>query len=72
MEYCVFLIEQPNGTFVNISIITMDINCHGTPSDYIEMRDGNSEEAPLIGKFCGNQSNVPAFMTTSQNHMIIR
>ena len=41
-------------------------------SDYIEMRDGNSEDSQLMGKFCGNHNNVPAFMTTTQNHMTIR
>ena len=41
-------------------------------SDYIDMRDGNSENSQLMGKFCGNHNNVPAFMTTSQNHMTLR
>ena len=54
----------------------MDIICHiddGVPvGDFIEIRDGNSEDSPLMGKFCGNHGNVPAFMTTSQNHMAIR
>ena len=72
---CVYLISQPNGTYNNISFLTMDINCQGLTtrtSDYIEMRDGNSEESPLMGRICGNGSNVPAFMQTTQNHMRIR
>ena len=69
---CVYLISQPNGTYVNMSFITIDIDCQGTPSDYIEMRDGNSEDSPLMRRFCGNGSNVPDFMQTTQNHLRLR
>ena len=50
----------------------MDINCEGISSDYIEMSDGYSMDSPLMARFCGNGSNVPDFMQTSQNHMRIR
>ena len=75
---CVYLISQPNGTYVNISFITMDIDCQEVltsedlTSDYIDMRDGSSEESPLMGRFCGNGSNVPDFMQTTQNHLRLR
>ena len=72
---CVYLISQPNGTYVNISFITMDIDCQGLTtltSDYIEMRDGKSEDSILIGRFCGSGSNVPDFLQTTQNHLRIR
>ena len=69
---CTYLISQPNGTYVNISFNIMDIDCQATPSDFIEMRDGNSEESPLIGRYCGNGSNIPGFIQTTQNHLRIR
>jgi len=75
---CVYLITQPNGTYVNISFLNIEIDCQevltseGFTSDYIEMREGNSEDSPLMGRICGNGSNVPAFMQTTQNHMRIR
>ena len=69
---CVYLISQPNGTYVNISFVSMDIDCQGIPSDYIEMRDGNTQESPLMGRFCGDGSNVPEFMQTTQNHLRLR
>ena len=72
---CVYFISQPNGTYVNISFLTMDIDCEGLTtltSDHIEVRDGSSEDSPLMGMFCGNGSNVPAFMQTTQNHLRIR
>ena len=69
---CVYLISQPNGTYVNISFLSMDIDCQGTLSDYIEMRDGYSEDSPLMARFCGNGSNVPDFIQTTKNHLRIR
>ena len=71
---CIYLISQPNGTYVNVSFITMDVVCQESysTSDYIEMRDGNSEDSPLMGRFCGNNSDVPAFIQTTQNHLRLR
>ena len=69
---CVYLISQPNGTYVNISIISLDIDCQGTHSDFIEIRDGNSEGSPLMGRFCENGSHVPDFMQTTQTQLRIR
>ena len=72
LEDCVYLISQPNGTLIDIVFISIDIDCHGLPSDYIELRDGNSEDSPLMGKFCGNGSSVPQSMKTTQNNLRIR
>ena len=69
---CVYLISQPNGTYVNASFLSMDIDCQGISSDFIEMRDGNSDDSPLMARFCGNYSNTPDFMHTTQNHLRIR
>lgn len=69
---CVYLIHQPKGMYINISFHTIDIDCQGTTSDFLEVRDGNSEKSPLMGRFCGNVSNVPALMQSTQNHLRIR
>ena len=71
---CVYLISQPNGTCVNISFLTMDISCQEiySTSDYLEIRDGESKNSPLVEKLCGNGSNIPQFMTSTQNYMRIR
>ena len=71
---CTYLISQPIGTYVNISFINMDVNCKKSylSYDYIEMRDGNSEDSPIMGRFCGNGSNLPTFMQNTQNHLRIR
>ena len=72
MADCVYLISQPNGTYVNISFLSMDVDCRGISSDFIELRDGNSGDSPLMERFCGNGSNVPDFIQTTQNNLRIR
>ena len=76
---CVYLINLPIETYVNISFINLDISCSAAgsaisaaTSDYIELRDGNSEEAPVMGRFCGNTTYVPALFQTTQNFLRIR
>ena len=75
----VYLLSQPHGTYANMSLLSMDIDCQevqtsggGFTADFIEMRDGNSEDSPLMARFCGNGSNIPDFMQTKQNHLRIR
>ena len=56
----------------------MDIACQevqtsdGFTADFIEMRDGHSEDSPVMAKFCGNDANIPDFIQTTQNQMRIR
>ena len=69
---CIYTISQPGGAYLSLSFLSMDIDCQGTPSDYIELRDGDSEGSPLMGSFCGDRSNAPAVMQTTQNHLRIR
>ena len=52
----------------------MDINCHEThsTSDYMEIRDGISEDSPLMARLCGNNNTDPKFMQTTQNYLRIK
>lgn len=68
---CVYLIAQPNGTYVNMSLLTLDVDYHRT-SSFIEMRDGQSEESPVMRRFYRSDHVVPAFMQTTQNHLWLR
>ena len=69
---CVYLISQPDRTFINISFLFIDIDCQGTQTDFIEMRDGKFEDSPLMTRFCGNDSILLSFIQTTQNHLRIR
>ena len=69
---CIYLISQPNENYINITFISLEIDCQSVPAYYLELRDGQSEESPLMARLCGNGSNVPDFMQTTQNHLRIR
>ena len=71
---CIYLVAQQKGTFINLSVITMDINCHEThsTSDHMEIRDGISEDSPLMARLCGNNDAGPKFMQTTQHYLRIR
>ena len=66
---CIYLISQPKDTYVAILFLSMDVVCG---SDYIELRDGLSEDSPLMGIFCGNKSKVPEMIQTTQNFLWVR
>ena len=74
---CDYIISQPTGMYVNLTVLmfdTYDIDCEtafvDAGYDFLEIRDGNSEESPLIGRFCGNK--IPASMYSTNNNMWIR
>ena len=71
---CIYQVTQATGTVIAIEIIDIDIDCEifGSFSDFLEIRDGDSESSPLMDKFCGNKSNAPTMMETSQNNLWIR
>ena len=69
---CTYIITVPRSAYVKLTLISMDISCHSIESDYIDVIDGVSKDSPLIGRFCGDGSNVPATMQTTQNYLRIR
>ena len=69
---CIYLVTLPLGNYIKISVLHVDIDCSGITSDFIEIRDGNSDTSPLMGKFCGNDTIIPPGMTCTQNQLWIR
>ena len=72
MADCLYNISQPNGTYLNLSVLLFDLYTlfDDWCFDYLEVRDGKFETSPLIGKFCG--SNMPASIQTTQNDVWMR
>ena len=70
---CTYLISVPNGTFINMTVITVDIYCRTSGEkgiyDSIEFRNGDSENSPLMRKWCEDKSPT---LRTTQNHLRIR
>ena len=71
---CTYVILQPSGTYINISFLFFDIDCKESNigTNFLEIRDGESESSPVIGKLCGNGNDLPTFMATNHNVMRIR
>ena len=66
---CEYTISQKNGTYITLIILNMDIKIPrdtGTCYDeYLEIRNGNSDESALLGKLCGN--DAPPIQSTGSN-----
>ena len=66
---CTYIISQPHGTNIELQIKMFDLyssDCGQLPDyDYLEIRDGNSDEGHLMGKFCGKK--FPSFLKTTRN-----
>ena len=65
---CIYTISQPNGTVIMLNLLSIDIESHITCSyDYLEIRDGPSDDSPFLDKLCG--SEIPAPIQSSQSQM---
>ena len=68
---CIYTISQPTGTVILLNFFSMDMEyddiwCGGC-CDYLEIRDGPSDDSPLLGKLCG--SDIPAPIQSTQNQL---
>ena len=77
-QECVYTISQKNGTYVSLQIEIFELivnpvraKCHDSKiQDFLEIRDGNSSESLLIGKYCG--TDIPGSIQSTLNNMWIR
>ena len=63
-------ISQPNGTAILLQFLTMDMEdgAHGSCRfDYLEIRDGPTEESLVLDKLCGN--GVPGHIQSNQSQV---
>ncbi|XP_072307339.1 cubilin [Eucyclogobius newberryi] len=68
---CVYIIRLPQGEKVSLNFTHMNLESHSScVFDYVEVRDGLQETAPLIGRFCG--SVLPAPLRSSSSYLWIR
>ncbi|XP_018577861.1 cubilin-like [Anoplophora glabripennis] len=69
---CIYQIEQPLGYIIELSIkVFLRNRPYSTVycNNYIEIRDGDNEDAALIKKFCASQTIT---ITSTSNHLWIR
>ena len=69
---CVYTISRPVGNAIVLKFASIDIygydNC--AYGDSLEVRDGISNDSPLLGRLCGMEIPVP--IQTSQNKLWMR
>ena len=69
---CEWLISVPEGKIVELSFerFDLDVEAGSGCSDYVEIRDGDSDQSDTIGNFCGNV--IPKPVKSSGRYMYIR
>ncbi|XP_030646608.1 bone morphogenetic protein 1a isoform X1 [Chanos chanos] len=67
-KVCVWKITVAQGYHVGLTFQSFEIERHDSCAyDYLEVRDGNSENSPLLGRFCGYDK--PDDIKTSSNQL---
>ena len=69
---CIYIVSLPQDSYVKLTILEVDIHCASPAVDYLEMRDGDSDISPLMIRFCGNGTDTPTQLKTSQNFFWMR
>ncbi|XP_053323004.1 cubilin [Spea bombifrons] len=70
-KLCVYAITQSPSDQINLRFTHLDLESDsGCTLTYIEIRDGNTETAPLVGKYC-NSTILPS-ITSSSNTLWVK
>ena len=66
---CYYTISQPTEGYLRLKNLIFNLKASGTTCnyDYLEVRDGISEDSTLIGIFCGNY--FPESLHTTKNQV---
>uniref|UniRef100_A0A8C3CRJ2 Cubilin n=1 Tax=Cairina moschata TaxID=8855 RepID=A0A8C3CRJ2_CAIMO len=68
---CEWIISQPAGKVVILNFIDFNIrNTSTCDTDYVEVRDGNNTDSPLLEKYCGTA--VPSRVQSTRNNLYIK
>lgn len=72
---CVWVIQSPSGTKVQLDfdreLFQLERAADGRCTyDFVELRDGASPLAPLLGRYCG--TDAPGSTFSSGNYMFVR
>ncbi|RMC04939.1 hypothetical protein DUI87_18115 [Hirundo rustica rustica] len=68
---CEWIISQPDTKVVILNFTDFDIrNTTTCDSDFIEVRDGNNVDSPVLAKYCG--TDVPSRVQSTRNNLYIK
>ena len=70
---CIYTISLRNGTIIKISFIDLQLRkTDQCSASFLEIRDGNSDGSPLMGRFCGNLNDVAKTLQSATHDVWIR
>ncbi|XP_055377129.1 cubilin homolog [Condylostylus longicornis] len=69
---CTWLIVAPDGHQIEIKPLnfSLEMLSETCGEDYLEIRNGKSDDSPLIGKFCGKK--IPSRIPSQANFLLLR
>ncbi|KAH8405045.1 hypothetical protein KR222_005560 [Zaprionus bogoriensis] len=71
-ELCLYLIEQPTGTQIQLDFQLIDLTISSSCSyQKIEIFDGRTQDSPLLKQFCGNPSESELQPLVSTGNVIL-
>ncbi|XP_071942939.1 cubilin-like isoform X2 [Antedon mediterranea] len=69
---CIWIIEVPSTEVVTLNITDLQLETSGNcVYDYVEIRDGEDELSPFMGRYCNPQA-IPPPIVSSQNFMFVK
>ena len=76
-KQCVYIIALPPGKAIRMDFLAFDIEGSAIGGgnciyDFIEVRDGDSVNSTLIGRFCGPPDRIPPPIISTHNYLWIK
>nr|CAD7455080.1 unnamed protein product [Timema tahoe] len=68
---CEWKIQLPVGERIELTFTAFSLeDSHSCKFDYVEVRDGDNINSPLIGRYCGSQ--LPPIAMSTSNNMVVK
>ncbi|GAB6032010.1 hypothetical protein CHUAL_010385 [Chamberlinius hualienensis] len=67
---CIYLIRASPAKAINLWFEAFDIEGPSCVYDYLEIRDGDTSDSPLLGKFCGR--DIPEAIVSTNNMLWVK
>ena len=71
---CTYILSQTDWAVNKLQIDQFDLGQwdEGCKFSFLEIRDGNNESSPLMGRFCGKLTDINSSLISTQNEVRIR
>ncbi|KAI4871253.1 hypothetical protein NFI96_019773 [Prochilodus magdalenae] len=64
---CIIVLRAPQNSSISLFFDSFDLESHPSCNyDFLEVKNGSTDSAPLLGKYCGNSLPSPIFPRTNE------